>query len=215
MNLRTKSASVVAAIAVGALMFAPIASAASLTDLQIQNIVNLVASFGADSATVARVQAALSGTATPGSSGTVSANGNAWGNGSVTPSCPVFRHTLTSGSDDSTTGGEVSMLQNSLIARGLLNASATGHFGPLTAQAVAKLQTQNGVSALGIVGPSTRALFAHLCSMSGSVGISGSVSGSGSASSDSAMAGIDAQFSALDNDLGTADSSGSDNDLDQ
>ena len=66
--LKIKSSAVAAAtalaMAVSMVAFAPIASAATLTAAQVQSIVALVASFGADSATVASVTAALNGTST-------------------------------------------------------------------------------------------------------------------------------------------------------
>ncbi len=45
----------------GSLAFAPVASAAALTSSQVQSILGLLTSFGADSATIANVQSALTG----------------------------------------------------------------------------------------------------------------------------------------------------------
>src|SRR3989338_2297563 len=58
----------VALALMGAVAIAP-AQAAALTQAQIQSIVSLLASFGADSATIANVTAALNGQATPGTGG--------------------------------------------------------------------------------------------------------------------------------------------------
>jgi peptidoglycan hydrolase-like protein with peptidoglycan-binding domain len=64
-------------------------------------------------------------------------------------------------------GSDVTNLQAYLIANGYLAAgNATGYFGPLTAQAVGKLQVALGLvssasdSAYGILGPKTRAAIA-------------------------------------------------------
>ncbi len=55
----------VALALMGAVAIAP-AQAAGLTQTQIQSITSLLASFGADAATIANVTAALNGQATPG-----------------------------------------------------------------------------------------------------------------------------------------------------
>ncbi len=55
------------------------------------------------------------------------------------------------------TGAEVTALQNLLIGQGLLSGTATGYFGALTQAAVMKFQTAHGLSAVGNVGPQTRA----------------------------------------------------------
>jgi peptidoglycan hydrolase-like protein with peptidoglycan-binding domain len=53
---------------------------------------------------------------------------------------------------------QVKILQEFLITKGFLVATADGNFGPKTETAVKKFQRANGVSPLGIVGPQTRAL---------------------------------------------------------
>jgi peptidoglycan hydrolase-like protein with peptidoglycan-binding domain len=54
---------------------------------------------------------------------------------------------------------EVKALQDTLKALGHLDPSisSTGYFGNLTAAAVKKFQTANGISPVGFVGPATRA----------------------------------------------------------
>jgi hypothetical protein len=59
-------------------------------------------------------------------------------------------------STDSSTGGEVTKIQNFLVAKGLLSGSATGYFGAKTRDAVIAYQTQKGISATGNVGPVTK-----------------------------------------------------------
>ncbi len=55
-------------------------------------------------------------------------------------------------------GEEVTALQLFLIARGLLFGDATGYFGILTKTAVTTFQSENGLPAVGNVGPMTRAI---------------------------------------------------------
>src|SRR3989344_5292717 len=61
-------------------------------------------------------------------------------------------------------GADVTALQQQLISRGYLSASATGYFGPATLAAVKKFQCGNGIicsgAAYGTVGPATRAALA-------------------------------------------------------
>jgi murein L,D-transpeptidase YcbB/YkuD len=66
----------------------------------------------------------------------------------------TFTEFLTVGSQDD----EVTALQKRLAADGYYSGSITGYFGTLTAAAVKKYQTANGISAKGYVGPSTRAV---------------------------------------------------------
>ncbi len=53
-------------------------------------------------------------------------------------------------------GDDVLALQEFLRAEGYFYAHATGYFGPLTAQAVARWQASHGISPVGAVGPLTR-----------------------------------------------------------
>ena len=135
----TKTIAKVAAVATGLAMatsmlsFAPIANAASLTSAQVQSILSLLSSFGANSGTIANVNAALTGgtMTTSGSTTTTSAS-----------SCS-FSGALTIGSS----GATVTCLQNALIAGGYsIPAGATGYFGGQTQAAVAAWQKAVGVS---------------------------------------------------------------------
>jgi peptidoglycan hydrolase-like protein with peptidoglycan-binding domain len=217
--------------------FALSAHAAGLTSAQISAIESLVASFGADSATIANVNAALTGTAaTPVNPGTimqVSPSGGTSVSGLVNPGtimkvspngsvCHTFTHTLSVGSTDATTGGDVTALQGTLIQQGLLSGSATGYFGPLTAAAVMKFQTQNGVSAVGMVGPTTRGLLGNLCmkmvpppSTPATPSTTTTTSVSGSSSIDMQLQSADAQLGGLNNDLSTDSSNASQTDDNQ
>ncbi|MDO8408420.1 MAG: peptidoglycan-binding domain-containing protein [bacterium] len=116
--------------------------APGLTEAQKSAIISLLQSFGADSKTIANVQTALGGS-TP-----------------VPTSCVDLFSNTTLGSS----GGEVTKLQNYLIARGDLDAQYnTGYYGFITAKAVGKIQLDLGIvssandTAYGIMGPKTRA----------------------------------------------------------
>lgn len=65
----------------------------------------------------------------------------------------VFTKSLALGS----TGAEVLALQQLLAKLGFLTATPNGTFGPMTAVAVKKFQSANGLSPVGSVGPGTRA----------------------------------------------------------
>jgi hypothetical protein len=147
-TVTTKAMAKVAAVATGLAMatsmlsLAPMAHAAALTSSQVQSILSLLSSFGADSTTIANVQASLTGSApvvtVPSSS-----------------SCS-FTRDLTVGS----TGADVTCLQNALKAGGYLTVNATGYFGALTKAAVIKWQMAAGVTpAAGYFGAKSRAAF--------------------------------------------------------
>lgn len=82
---------------------------------------------------------------------------------SITPAnaAPAVCTTLTTNMSltqtDVMTNGEVSKLQAVLNARGYLNVTPTGYFGPLTYAAVVKFQGDNMVPTTGFVGTLTRA----------------------------------------------------------
>jgi hypothetical protein len=126
-------------------VFAAPAHAAALTQTQIQAIVTLLQSFGADATTVANVTASLNGQA-PSAPSTPS-----------TPSSCGFTRDLTVGSS----GADVTCLQTALIAAGrAIPAGATGYFGSQTQSAVMKWQAAAGVTpAAGYFGSKSRAAF--------------------------------------------------------
>ena len=135
------------AIAVSAFSLAPMAQAAALTSAQVQSILSLLTSFGADASTIANVQASLTG-GTPTTTTTTTT-------GTTASSCS-FTKDLTIGS----TGTEVTCLQNALIAKGDMTGKATGYFGAITKAAVIKWQKSAGVTpAAGYFGAKSRAAF--------------------------------------------------------
>lgn len=141
---------------VGAFVATTPARAASLTAAQVQAIVSLLQSFGADAATIANVQASLLGQATPGT-------------GSTGGACPVLTRDLQLGSS----GADVKSLQVFLNSSAATQVAAAGagspglestYFGGLTKAAAMKFQAANNVSPIaGYVGAITRAAIAAVC----------------------------------------------------
>ncbi len=96
-----------------------------------------------------------SNSAMPSSASSGVANSSSATTASVPAGTDKFVSYLSVGS----TGSEVTLLQQRLIADRLLSAgSATGRFGALTKAAVQAYQKAHGLSQLGAVGPATRAL---------------------------------------------------------
>jgi len=129
------------------------AQASSLTTPQVNAILGLLRSFGADSATIANVQAALNGTPPDG------------GTGPGRPWCHTFNMNLERG-DRST---EVYYLEQALIYDGIevpnrqtTNASGTAYFSESLASAVIRFQAKYSVRQTGYVGPLTRAVLNSL-----------------------------------------------------
>jgi len=123
-------------------------SAAALTQAQIDAIIGLLQSFGADQSTISNVQTSLTG-------------GTPTGGGAV--GSYVFNVNLTMGS----TGADVMNLQKVLNSDVSTQVAASGvgsagnessYFGGLTKAAVIKFQNKYGITpAVGYVGPITRA----------------------------------------------------------
>lgn len=136
-------------VALGAV--SPAAVQAALTESQIQAILSLLTSFGADSTTVANVNASLRGTTPPA--------------GGTTTACTgvTFTRNLTVGSS----GSDVKCLQAILNSSTDTQVAASGpgsagqettYFGPMTQAGVVKFQTKYAISpAVGYVGSLTRA----------------------------------------------------------
>jgi len=130
----------------GVLMLATPAFAAGLTSTQVDAIITLLQSFGADSSVISNVQSALTGTPSTG------------GTGSTTTAC-TFTRSLTLQSQ----GADVTCLQDYLTGTGHYSFSggSTGYFGPVTQAAVAAWQAANGVTpAVGYFGPVSQAKYA-------------------------------------------------------
>lgn len=143
---KVASAIVAATLVVGvAFVAVPRVEAAALTAAQVQSIISLLQSFGADATTIANVQASLTGS-TPSVPSTPS-----------TPSSCSFTRDLTLNSS----GADVTALQQTLIAKGYaIPAGATGFFGAQTQAAVKAWQTAAGITpAAGYFGPKSRAAF--------------------------------------------------------
>ncbi len=142
------------------------ARAAALTTNQVNAILMLLQSFGADQSVISSVQATLTGavgTSTP-AQPTPSI-----GQGGMSPGqvgkmiCIALTRNLALGAK----GDDVRKLQDVLREDpdSGFTASSTGTFGPMTAKAMARFQMKNGIasSTTGAVGPITRAFFERAC----------------------------------------------------
>ncbi len=111
------------------------ASTQSLTDQQIEAILNLLRSFDADQSVINSVNNALRGVPVSQSTG------------------GLITQTLRVGSS----GAEVLELQKRLTLEGVYSGPHTGYFGPLTEAGVIAYQGAHGIPQTGVVGPLTRA----------------------------------------------------------
>ena len=126
-----------------------------LTNTQIQSILGLLQSFGADQATINNVNAALTGQPTTGGSGS----------GTSGTACYNFTRSLHMDMSPKT-GADVTALQNFLTATGhyTYSGGATGYFGAITKTAVSAWQGANGVSpTAGYFGPASQAKYNTMC----------------------------------------------------
>ncbi|HWB34372.1 MAG TPA: peptidoglycan-binding domain-containing protein [Candidatus Paceibacterota bacterium] len=149
---------VAAALIAGAFAATP-AQAAALTQSQISSIISLLQSFGADSATIANVQASLNGQPTSGTGGSTSTGG----------ACYAWTRDLQQGS----TGADVMALQKFLngdpatmvaVSGAGSPGNETSTFGPATKAAVIKFQTKYNVTPIaGYFGAKSRAQAAVVC----------------------------------------------------
>lgn len=161
-------------LSLGILISPAFTQAAGLTNTQVQAILSLLSSFGADSATIASVNSALTGGTTTG--------------GTTLPSCHTFGTNLklgdgygatTAPNNQSAFQREIFYLQSDLIKEGFSVAASDttdNGFRNSTAMAVKSFQTKYGISKTGTVGPKTRAKLNTLYGCSLSVQQSSSVS---------------------------------------
>ena len=152
MSIKRTIITTIVALALVAVV-APAAVSAALTSSQVQAIISLLQSFGADATTIANVQSSLTG-------GTPVTPGTPVPTGSVACSGVTFTRNLTVGS----TGSDVKCLQVILNANGYTLAATgagspgmeTSYFGPITLVAVKAFQTAHGWTPANQVGPLTR-----------------------------------------------------------
>ncbi len=127
-----------AVLSLGILASPSFTQAASLSDSQVQAILAILSSFGADTATINSVNAALTG-------GTPTTSSSSF--------CHNFRNDLTVGSS----GAEVSALYQALRLSGIENTgSGISSFNENTAGDVVRFQAKYGIRQTGYVGPLTR-----------------------------------------------------------
>lgn len=85
--------------------------------------------------------------------------------------CTRLTRDLSTGSNDSTMGGQVRQLQEFLVSAGYLSAAPNGNFGPATTAAVKAYQAAKGLPSTGFVGSLTRfAIEYQSCSSTSSSG---------------------------------------------
>ncbi len=136
-----------------------VALASGLSSAQIQSIINLLQSFGADSATVSNVQISLNGgTPTPSQSGSMPVQSG------IYPGIPAgfsFSRNLSIGS----AGWDVSYLKIILASENCFSVSTSNTgFGPLTQAGVMCLQNKYGISPTGVLDSATIAKLNSLLS---------------------------------------------------
>lgn len=140
-------------MALGLVVMPAPAQAAELTEAQIQAVIDLVSSFGADASVVKNVEASLKGKSSINVRNEVKTRIAA--NATSSADWLRLKAFLRSGSN----GEDVRILQKllatdpSLYPEGLV----TGFFGPLTELAVKRLQAKLKIEQAGVVGPQTLA----------------------------------------------------------
>lgn len=138
--LKSKTAKTVGGLMVAAMLFVGASTAsAALTTEQVNAILGLLNSFGADATTVANVQASLTGGSPVVTTTTTTTT--------TSTTCDLGTTTLRVGSK----GQYVKNLQT------LVGAGADGIFGNMTKAKVMAWQSDHGLTADGIVGPASRA----------------------------------------------------------
>lgn len=158
-TLETKkvvTALVVVAMIFGAVFALSSVKAYALTEAQIQSILSLLSSFGADQATVNNVDSSLRGLPTSGT-------------GTTGATACTFTRSLTIGSQ----GADVTCLQDYLTGTGhfTFSGGSTGFFGSVTQSAVSAWQAANSVApAVGYFGPLSQAKYTAVAGSTGTTG---------------------------------------------
>ncbi len=147
------------------------AQASSLTEAQIQSIIDLVESFGADTSIVKNVEASLRGTDSDDSDDADDSDDDSddSDNASSTKKSKLkLEAMLKTGSS----GEEVKLLQKILASDPTLypEGLVTGFFGPLTEAAVKRLQAKFKIEQVGAVGPQTLARINEILALAGVTG---------------------------------------------
>jgi peptidoglycan hydrolase-like protein with peptidoglycan-binding domain len=133
----------------------PQSSSSSLTTVQVQSIIGLLQSFGADAATITNVQTSLAG-GTP----TITQTQTSAGIFGI-PSGFSFTRALSAGS----IGLDVTYLKTILAQQGCFTASTSNTaVGPLTQAGIKCFQKKYSISPIGTVGPRTNAMLNALLS---------------------------------------------------
>lgn len=127
-----------AILSVGLLIFPAFTQAAGLSEIQIQAILSLLSSFGANQSVIDNVQVSLTG-------GTPTIEKKSF--------CHNFNKDLTVGSR----GDEVSALNQALTASGIDTTGNSANFSEDNAGDVVAFQAKYGIRQTGYVGPMTRA----------------------------------------------------------
>ncbi len=125
-------------LSIGILVSPAFTQAAVLTDSQVQAILSLLSSFGADQSVINNVQASLTG-------GTPTTTRQAF--------CHNFNRDLTVGSS----GDDVSALNQALSSSGIDTTGNNSDFDEDNAGDVVRFQAKYGIRQTGYVGPLTRA----------------------------------------------------------
>jgi hypothetical protein len=118
-------------------------SASSLSSPQVQAILSLLQSFGADQSVINNVAATLGGTPPASTAASAAPAGDGY----------VF----TTFMEEGDSGTQITELQDRLAVLGYFSVAPTGYFGPVTQAAVEQFQAAHGIDQVGYVGPATRA----------------------------------------------------------
>jgi peptidoglycan hydrolase-like protein with peptidoglycan-binding domain len=136
---------------------------AALTESQIQAILSLLNSFGADSSTTNNVNASLRGLAPAATPTTSVASDDDENSSSISAhkmECPALKSSLSRGKS----GSEVARLQEFIMDYFKLDDDiSTGYYGPRTEKYIKQFQAKHGIAQVGYVGAQTRAAIARAC----------------------------------------------------